>query len=112
MDILSASGDLVATSAYFILRLASASDPTVALTLKVVVDDIEPICLGTNLNQSNALRPDQALMTFAGVFTYFKKHSNPAVASGMMERVEKRWKALDQPMFILALVLNPFEGIS
>jgi hypothetical protein len=51
-------------------------------------------------------------MTFAGVFTYFKKHSNPVVASGMMERVEKRWKALDQPMFILALVLNPFEGIT
>jgi hypothetical protein len=30
----------------------------------------------------------------------------------MMEQVEKRWKALDQPMFILALVLNLFEGIS
>ena len=29
-----------------------------------------------------------------------------------MKRIEKRWKALDQSMFILALVLNPFEGIS
>ncbi|KAF8226396.1 hypothetical protein L208DRAFT_1425078 [Tricholoma matsutake] len=30
----------------------------------------------------------------------------------MTKRIEKRWKALDQPMFILALVLNPFKGIS
>jgi len=29
-----------------------------------------------------------------------------------MQRIEKRWKALDQPMFVLALILNPFEGIS
>jgi hypothetical protein len=29
-----------------------------------------------------------------------------------MKRVEKPWKAFDQPMFILALVLNPFEGVS
>ena len=80
--------------------------------LKVVVDDLEPICLGINLNQTDALRPDQALLTFAGIFLYFQKHSKPVVASGMMKRIEKRWKALDQPMFILSLVLNPFEGIS
>ena len=30
----------------------------------------------------------------------------------MMQRIEKRWKALDQPVFVLALVLNPFEGVS
>lgn len=80
--------------------------------LKSVVDDLEPICLGLNLNQTDAMRPDQALLTFAGVFLYFQKHSKPSVAAGMMKRIEKRWKALDQPMFVLALVLNPFEGIS
>lgn len=80
--------------------------------LKVVVDDLEPICLGINLNQTDMLRPDQALLTFAGIFLYFQKHSKPVVATGMMKRIEKRWKALDQPMFILSLVLNPFEGIS
>ena len=80
--------------------------------LKTVIDDLEPICLGTNMNQSDAMRPDQALLTFAGIFLHFSKHSKPAVAAGMSKRIEKRWKALDQPMFILALVLNPFEGIS
>ncbi|KAF8888469.1 ribonuclease H-like domain-containing protein [Gymnopilus junonius] len=80
--------------------------------LKAVVDDLEPICLGINLNQMDALHPDQALLTFAGIFLYFQKHSNPSIAAGMTKRVKKCWKALDQPMFILALVLNPFEGVS
>ena len=80
--------------------------------LKRVVDDLEPICLGLNMNQTDAMRPDQAVLTFAGIFLYFQKHSNPLVAAGMSKRIEKRWKALDQPMFILALILNPFEGIS
>jgi hypothetical protein len=51
-------------------------------------------------------------LTFAGIFLHFQKHSKRAVATGMMKRIEKRWKALDQPMFVLALVLNPFEGVS
>ena len=80
--------------------------------LRAVVDDLEPICLGLNMNQTDAMRPDQALLTFAGIFLYFQKHSKRSVAAGMTKRIEKRWKALDQPMFVLALVLNPFEGIS
>ena len=80
--------------------------------LKSVVDDLEPICLGLNMNQTDAMRPDQALLTFAGVFIYFQKHLKPSVVTGMTKRIEKCWKVLDQPMFVLALVLNPFEGIS
>jgi hypothetical protein len=57
------------------------------------------------------MHPDQALLTFAGIFLYFQKHLKPSVAAGMTKRVEKWWKALDQPMFVLALVLNPFKGI-
>ena len=80
--------------------------------LKSVVNDLEPICLGLNMNQTDAMRPDQALLTFAGIFLYFQKHLKQSVANGMAKRIEKRWKALDQPMFVLALVLNPFKGIS
>ena len=80
--------------------------------LKSVVDDLEPICLGLNMNQTDTMCPDQALLTFAGIFLYFQKHSKQSVAAGMKKRIEKHWKALDQPMFVLALVLNPFEGIS
>jgi hypothetical protein len=39
-----------------------------------VVDDLEPICLGLNMNQTDTMHPDQALLTFAGIFLYFQKH--------------------------------------
>ena len=29
-----------------------------------------------------------------------------------MKQIEKRWKALDQPMFVLALILNFLKGTS
>ncbi|KAF8232505.1 hypothetical protein L208DRAFT_1377623 [Tricholoma matsutake] len=48
-------------------------------SLQMVVDDIEPICYGTNINQR------------------------------MWKWLEKWWKALDQLMFIFALILNPYE---
>ncbi|TFK58634.1 hypothetical protein BDN72DRAFT_781827 [Pluteus cervinus] len=80
--------------------------------LTLIVDDLEPICFGLNMNQTDAMRPDQALLTFVGIFLYFQKHVNPVVAAGMTKRIEKRWKALDQPMFVLALVLNPYQGVS
>ncbi|KAF5387115.1 hypothetical protein D9615_001638 [Tricholomella constricta] len=80
--------------------------------LKSIVDDLEPICFGLNMNQADAMHPDQALLTFAGIFLYFQRHSKRVVADRMMKRIEKRWKALDQPMFVLTLVLNPFEGVS
>ena len=80
--------------------------------LKSVVDDLEPICLGLNMNQTDAMRPDQALLSFAGIFLHFQQHPKRTVATGMTKRIEKRWKALDQQMFVLTLVLNPFEGIS
>ena len=79
--------------------------------LQTVVDDIEPICYGTNINQSDKTRPDQVLLTFAGIFLHFDRHSDQSVAAGMRKRLEKRWKALDQPMFIFALILNPYERL-
>ena len=68
--------------------------------LKTVIDDLEPICLGTNMNQSDAMHPDQVLLTFAGIL-HFSKHSKPAVAARMSKRIENCWKVLDQPMWSL-----------
>ncbi|KAJ8453944.1 hypothetical protein ONZ45_g19501 [Pleurotus djamor] len=80
--------------------------------LEMVVDDIEPICYGTNINQADNTRPDQVLLTFAGIWLHFSKHRDQSISTGMCERIEKRWKAMDQPLFVVALVLNPFEGLS
>ncbi|KAF8149520.1 hypothetical protein B0H34DRAFT_679293 [Crassisporium funariophilum] len=71
--------------------------------LKSIVNDLELIYLGLNLNQSDVMRADQALLTFAGIVLNFQKHPKHGVAAGMTKRIEKRWKALYQPMFVLAL---------
>ncbi|KAF8168412.1 hypothetical protein B0H34DRAFT_670583 [Crassisporium funariophilum] len=63
--------------------------------LKSIVNDLELICLGLNLNQPDVMRADQ---TFAGIVLNFQKHPNHGVAAGMTKRVEKRWKALYQPI--------------
>ncbi|KAJ7584740.1 ribonuclease H-like domain-containing protein [Mycena floridula] len=82
--------------------------------LDMVIDDLKPICLAVNINQSDKTRPDQFLLSLAGMFLHFKGHSKPSVASGMVKRIEARWKDIgrDQPLFVLALILNPYEGLN
>ncbi|KAK1234446.1 hypothetical protein PQX77_002350 [Marasmius sp. AFHP31] len=80
--------------------------------LKAIVDDIEPICLGDNVNKTDSMRVDQGLLTLVGIFFHFKKHSVASVTTGMMKRIEGHWNALDQPLFIFTLVINPFEKLT
>ncbi|KAJ7437344.1 ribonuclease H-like domain-containing protein, partial [Mycena latifolia] len=80
-------------------------------SLQSLVDDIEPICYATNINQADRTRPDQVLLTFAGLFRHFSNHPDRSVSKKMLARIEKRWAALDQPLFILCLILNPYEGL-
>ncbi|KAH9964092.1 ribonuclease H-like domain-containing protein [Russula compacta] len=80
-------------------------------TLKTIIDDIEPICYGTNINQSDGTHPNQVLLTFAGIYLHFNHHPNRTLAVGMKKRIEKWWKALDQPMFVFALILNPYQRL-
>ncbi|KAJ7912030.1 hypothetical protein B0H13DRAFT_2478538 [Mycena leptocephala] len=79
--------------------------------LETVAQDIEPICYITNINQSDRTRADQVLLGFAGVFLHFKRHSDVNISTGMMARIEKRWAALDQPMFVFCVILNPYERL-
>ncbi|KAJ7808917.1 hypothetical protein B0H13DRAFT_1928237 [Mycena leptocephala] len=79
--------------------------------LETVVDDIEPICYATNINQADRTRADQVLLTFAGVFRHFKDHKLRGVSQAMCTRIEKRWAALDQPLFVFCLILNPYECV-
>ncbi|KAG6902392.1 hypothetical protein C0995_000597 [Termitomyces sp. Mi166 len=60
--------------------------------LKAVVDDLEPICLGLNMNQTDVMHPDQVLLSFTGIFIYFQKYMKKSVADGMMKKIEKCWK--------------------
>ncbi|KAJ7240026.1 hypothetical protein C8J57DRAFT_1245534 [Mycena rebaudengoi] len=64
-------------------------------SLQTLVDDIEPICYATNINQANNMQGDQVLLTFAGLYRRFAQHSNKTVSKGMLAQLEKRWAALD-----------------
>ncbi|KZP27364.1 hypothetical protein FIBSPDRAFT_948639 [Athelia psychrophila] len=87
-------------------------DPSFWNGLEQVIGDIEPICYGTNINQKDSTRLDQILLTLAGMYLHFSEHPEVEVAAAMQKHLEKHWKDCDQQIFILALVLNPFEGLS
>jgi hypothetical protein len=80
--------------------------------LETVLGDIEPICYGTNINQKDSTRADQVLLTLVGLYHHFSVHPEPDVSAGMIKRLEKRWKESDQPLFLLSLILNPFEKLA
>ncbi|KAJ7175217.1 ribonuclease H-like domain-containing protein [Mycena crocata] len=85
---------------------------------KMVIPDLEHICYLTNISQSDHVRPDQFLLALAGLFLHFQGFSTRSTASDralgqrMCKRIEKRFKELDQVVFVLALILNPFERLS
>ncbi|KAK6983944.1 ribonuclease H-like domain-containing protein [Favolaschia claudopus] len=87
-------------------------DPQYWKRLQTIADDVEPITFITNINQGDTTRADQVIMGLAGVYLHFSRHSNPSVAAGMAKRLEKRWADFDQPFFVIALVLNPYEKLS
>ncbi|KAJ6618053.1 hypothetical protein B0H10DRAFT_1947851 [Mycena sp. CBHHK59/15] len=80
--------------------------------LETVLGDLEPICLGTNINQKDSTRLDQVLLTIAGVYLCFAEHPEEEVRVSMLKHLEKCWKDCDQSVFLLALILNPFEKLS
>lgn len=52
------------------------------------------------------------MLTLAAMFLHFVDHPEPDIATSMVSRLEKRWAVCDQPLFMLALILNPYEGLS
>ncbi|KAJ7095504.1 hypothetical protein C8R44DRAFT_749063 [Mycena epipterygia] len=87
-------------------------DKTFWSSLELLIEDIEPICYGTKINQKDSSLADQVLLSLVGMFLPLVEHPEPEVAAGMTARLEKRWKDSDQPLFLLALILNPFEKLS
>jgi hypothetical protein len=79
--------------------------------LEHVEGDIKPISYGKNINQKDSTRAD-LLLTLTRMFLHFKDQPIKEVKIGMSKHLEKRWKDCDQPLFLLTLILNPFEGLS
>ena len=87
-------------------------DHTFWAGLEQVIGDIEPICYATNINQTDECRPDSVLRMLAGIYLHFLDHPEVDVSVKITQRIEKRWKAAYQPLFLLCQILNPFEGLS
>ena len=45
--------------------------------LETVIGDLEPICYGTNINQTDSTGPDQVLLMLAGLYLHFVDHPEP-----------------------------------
>ncbi|KAJ7233778.1 hypothetical protein C8J57DRAFT_1249676 [Mycena rebaudengoi] len=75
---------------------------------KIIIPDLEHICYLTNI----------FLLSLGGLFFHFHGFSACRTASErglglcMCKQIKKHFKELDQVVFVLALVLNPFEKLS
>jgi hypothetical protein len=43
---------------------------------------------------------------------HYVDHPEPELSKALVARLEKRWKDCDQPLYLVALLLHPFEGVS
>ncbi|KAJ6625302.1 hypothetical protein B0H10DRAFT_2211988 [Mycena sp. CBHHK59/15] len=74
-------------------------------------EDAERMCaLIEDVSFWNGL--ETVLLTITGIFLRFAEHPEEEVWTLMLIRLEKRWKDCDQPVFLLALILNLFKKLS
>ncbi|KAF8164232.1 hypothetical protein K438DRAFT_1858057 [Mycena galopus ATCC 62051] len=57
-------------------------------SLESLIDDIEPICYSTNINQKDSTRADQVLLSLVGMLLRMLEHPEGEVAAGMAARLE------------------------
>ncbi|KAF8164382.1 hypothetical protein K438DRAFT_2025312 [Mycena galopus ATCC 62051] len=57
-------------------------------SLESLIDDIEPICYGTNINQKDSTRADQVLLSLVGMLLRMLEHPEGEVAAGMAACLE------------------------
>lgn len=70
---------------------------------------LEPLAVASNVTQGSDTRLDHVLLTLGQLH---KIYSDPKIEDRIRDKVleslERRWKAADQDVFILAIFLNPY----
>jgi hypothetical protein len=70
---------------------------------------LEPLAIAANITQAPHTRLDHVLLTLGNLFRIY---SNPeldnTIRNAILASLEKRWKAADQDVFIVAIFLNPY----
>ncbi|KAF9237372.1 hypothetical protein BU15DRAFT_63247 [Melanogaster broomeanus] len=70
---------------------------------------LEPLAIAANITQSDCARLDIVLATLINLYRqYHDPTLDEAVRTAALQSIEKRWANCDRPIFILALVLNPY----
>ena len=78
---------------------------------------LEPLARVANIAQAAFCYLDQFLLTFGSLSIYYQsiKMKDPANITGctaIIDSIEKQWVKVDQDVFIVAIILNPFIKIS
>ncbi|KAG6807852.1 hypothetical protein H0H92_006199 [Tricholoma furcatifolium] len=79
--------------------------------LKWIKDHLEPLAIAANVTQSDNTRLDVILVTLVNLYQIFSDSSrrfDPTIATAVLASLEKRWANADRPIFLLAMILNPY----
>ncbi|KAL1739125.1 ribonuclease H-like domain-containing protein [Schizophyllum fasciatum] len=89
--------------------LAILEAPDFWLNLKKVKLHLQPLAIAANVTQSDHARLDTVLLTLANLYRVFSDSSlDPSICAAVQKSLEKRWKKIDQDIFILAVIFNPY----
>lgn len=73
---------------------------------------LEPLAIAANVSQATHTRLDQVLITLGNLFRQYSNTESPIfdedLRLGVLKSLEKRWKKIDQDIFIVAVFLNPY----
>ena len=78
-----------------------------------VTEHLEPLTMGINVSQQSNTHLDEVLSLFAKLYHHYtslleSNYLGNYAVKVIVESLSKQWLDLDQELFILALVLNPF----
>ncbi|RIB07898.1 hypothetical protein C2G38_2213083 [Gigaspora rosea] len=68
---------------------------------------LHPYCEALNKLQSDTARLHEVLQAFGGILKMWEKHDEEDLSEYMISRLERRWKQWEQPLLLLAFLLNP-----
>ncbi|EJD50445.1 hypothetical protein AURDEDRAFT_25545, partial [Auricularia subglabra TFB-10046 SS5] len=71
---------------------------------------LEPLAIAANATQSDCARLDIITLMLAGLRHYFASTSglNARAVAAVLTSLERRWAKVDQDIFILAVIFNPY----
>ncbi|KAL6309073.1 ribonuclease H-like domain-containing protein, partial [Sparassis latifolia] len=80
-----------------------------------IQDHLRPLAVAANATQSTNAQLDVVVLTIVNLYRIYSNPTtglDPRVCEAVLNSLEKRWANVDQPIFILAVILNPYLRVS